>query len=186
MAMIIAVPQGKAACPNASLRIRSRLRLQGASIALQPPFPSVVRRRAAAARGEFVSGNKVMSDFLGSPPARSQPQPDQAGTLEMLAALFLVAFVVAMLYVGREIFIPIAIAILVSFVLSPRPSGGPRHWRREPGKASQQFGTSLKNCGRNDPGRVSTKAVPSSRSSQCVTDPRAWPPETRHEQPLPT
>ena len=60
-----------------------------------------------------------MSDFLGSPPARPRPQPDQAGTLEMLATLFLVAFVVAMLYVGREIFIPIAIAILVSFVLSP-------------------------------------------------------------------
>jgi predicted PurR-regulated permease PerM len=62
-----------------------------------------------------------MSDFLGRPPARPrpQPQPDQARTLEMLATLFLVAFVVAMLYVGREIFIPIAIAILVSFVLSP-------------------------------------------------------------------
>ncbi len=60
-----------------------------------------------------------MSEFLGSRPARPQPQPDQSGTLEMLATLFLVAFVVAMLYVGREIFIPIAIAILVSFVLSP-------------------------------------------------------------------
>jgi len=60
-----------------------------------------------------------MSEFLGSRPARPQPQLDQAGTLEMLATLFLVAFVVAMLYVGREIFIPIAIAILVSFVLSP-------------------------------------------------------------------
>jgi predicted PurR-regulated permease PerM len=62
-----------------------------------------------------------MSDFLGRPPARHrpQPQPDQARTLEMLATLFLVAFVVAMLYAGREIFIPIAIAILVSFVLSP-------------------------------------------------------------------
>jgi len=60
-----------------------------------------------------------MSDFLGSPPARTRPQPDQEGTLEMLATLFLVAFVGAMLYVGREIFIPIAIAILVSFVLSP-------------------------------------------------------------------
>jgi predicted PurR-regulated permease PerM len=60
-----------------------------------------------------------MSDFLGSPPARPRQQPDQAGTLEMLATLFLVAFVVATLYVGREIFIPIAIAILVSFVLSP-------------------------------------------------------------------
>jgi predicted PurR-regulated permease PerM len=60
-----------------------------------------------------------MSDFLGSPPARPRPQPDQARTLEKLATLFLVAFVVATLYVGREIFIPIAIAILVSFVLSP-------------------------------------------------------------------
>jgi predicted PurR-regulated permease PerM len=60
-----------------------------------------------------------MSDFLRSPLPRPRPQPDQAGTLEMLATLFLVAFVVAILYVGREIFIPIAIAILVSFVLSP-------------------------------------------------------------------
>jgi predicted PurR-regulated permease PerM len=60
-----------------------------------------------------------MSEFLGSPPARPRPQPDQARTLEMLTTLFLVAFVVVLLYVGREIFIPIAIAILVSFVLSP-------------------------------------------------------------------
>ena len=60
-----------------------------------------------------------MSDFLGSPRPRPRPEPDQARTLEMLATLFLVAFVTAMLYVGREIFIPIAIAILVSFVLSP-------------------------------------------------------------------
>jgi predicted PurR-regulated permease PerM len=60
-----------------------------------------------------------MSEFLGSPLTRPRPQPDQARTLEMLATLFLVAFVVAVLYVGREIFIPIAIAILVSFVLSP-------------------------------------------------------------------
>ena len=60
-----------------------------------------------------------MSDFLGSPPARPRPVPDQARTLEMLATLLVVALVVAMLYVGREIFIPIAIAIPVSFVLSP-------------------------------------------------------------------
>ena len=60
-----------------------------------------------------------MSEFLGSPPARPRPQPNQARTLEVLATLFLIAFVVALLYVGREIFIPIAIAILVSFVLSP-------------------------------------------------------------------
>ncbi|HEV2042798.1 MAG TPA: AI-2E family transporter [Casimicrobiaceae bacterium] len=37
----------------------------------------------------------------------------------MLATLFLVTLVVTALYVGREIFIPIAIAIVLSFVLSP-------------------------------------------------------------------
>ena len=42
-----------------------------------------------------------------------------AGTLEMLATLFVVVLVVTTLYIGREIFIPIAIAIPVSFVLSP-------------------------------------------------------------------
>ena len=60
-----------------------------------------------------------MSDFLGGLPARPRPQPDQARTLEMLATLFVVVLVVTTLYVGREIFIPIAIAIVVSFVLSP-------------------------------------------------------------------
>ncbi|MGH6812735.1 MAG: AI-2E family transporter [Methylocella sp.] len=68
-----------------------------------------------------------MSDFLGSPPARPRPEPDQARTLDMLATLFVVALVVAMLYVGREIFIPIAIAIPVSFVLSP-PMLALRRW----------------------------------------------------------
>jgi len=60
-----------------------------------------------------------MSDFLGSPSARLGPESDHAGTLEMLATLFLAAFVVAMFYVWRGIFIPIAIAAFVSFVLSP-------------------------------------------------------------------
>ena len=60
-----------------------------------------------------------MSDFLGSSPARPRPEPDQARTLEMLATFFVVALAVTTLYVGREIFIPIAIAIPVSFVLSP-------------------------------------------------------------------
>jgi AI-2E family transporter len=60
-----------------------------------------------------------MSDFFGRRPARPRPRPDQARTLEMLATLFVVVLVVTTLYVGREIFIPIAIAIPVSFVLSP-------------------------------------------------------------------
>jgi hypothetical protein len=54
-----------------------------------------------------------MSDFLGRPPTRPRAEPDLARTLEMLATLFLVALVVTTLYVGREIFIPIAIAIPV-------------------------------------------------------------------------
>ena len=37
----------------------------------------------------------------------------------MLATLFVVVLLVTMLYVGREIFIRIAIAISVSFLLSP-------------------------------------------------------------------
>ncbi|MGH6934922.1 MAG: AI-2E family transporter, partial [Methylocella sp.] len=68
-----------------------------------------------------------MSDFLASPPARSRPEPDQARTLEMLATLSVVVLVVTTLYVGREIFIPIAIAIPVSFVLST-PVLLLRHW----------------------------------------------------------
>jgi predicted PurR-regulated permease PerM len=60
-----------------------------------------------------------MSDFLGGSPARRRPEPDQARTLEMLATLFLVAFAVTILYVGREVLIPIAIAVVLSFVLSP-------------------------------------------------------------------
>ena len=60
-----------------------------------------------------------MSDILESRSARPRPEPDQARTLETLTTLLLVAFVVTVLYVGRDIFIPIAIAIVVSFVLSP-------------------------------------------------------------------
>ena len=60
-----------------------------------------------------------MGDFLGGASARPRPQPDQACTIEMLATLFVVVLVVTTLYVGREIFIPVAIAVPVSFVLSP-------------------------------------------------------------------
>ena len=60
-----------------------------------------------------------MSDFFESPSHSPQPERAQSHPLEMLTTSILVALVVATLYVGREIFIPIAIAILVSFVLSP-------------------------------------------------------------------
>jgi hypothetical protein len=64
-------------------------------------------------------GEPIMSRFFEGPVARPRPEPDQARTLEMLATLLITALAVATLYVGREIFIPIAIAIPVSFVLSP-------------------------------------------------------------------
>ena len=60
-----------------------------------------------------------MSEFLGSSNPRPRPEPDQARTLEMLATVVLGAVVLTALYVGRDVFIPIAIAILISFVLSP-------------------------------------------------------------------
>jgi predicted PurR-regulated permease PerM len=60
-----------------------------------------------------------LSDFFKSPSARPQPEPAQSRALESFATLFLVALVVTTLYAGREIFVPVAIAILVSFVLSP-------------------------------------------------------------------
>jgi predicted PurR-regulated permease PerM len=59
-----------------------------------------------------------LSDFLARPPARSRPEPNQARTLQMLATLSVAVLVVTTLYVGREILVPIAIAIPVSFVLS--------------------------------------------------------------------
>lgn len=60
-----------------------------------------------------------MKDLLESPLARPQATRDQTRTIEMLGTLLLIALVVSGLYVGREIFVPIAIAILLSFVLSP-------------------------------------------------------------------
>lgn len=60
-----------------------------------------------------------MSNFFESPASPRRREPDPARALEMLATLFLVALVATTLYVARGIFVPIAIAILVSFVLSP-------------------------------------------------------------------
>jgi predicted PurR-regulated permease PerM len=60
-----------------------------------------------------------MSDFLKSPPPRVAAPVDQAQLLDKAVTLFTAALVVAALYVGRAVFIPIAIAILLSFVLAP-------------------------------------------------------------------
>ena len=60
-----------------------------------------------------------MSDFLKSPPPRVAAPVDQAQLLDKAVTLFALALVVTALYVGRAVFIPIAIAILLSFVLAP-------------------------------------------------------------------
>ena len=60
-----------------------------------------------------------MSDFLKSPPPRVAAPVDQAELLDKAVTLFALALVVTALYVGRAVFIPIAIAILLSFVLAP-------------------------------------------------------------------
>jgi predicted PurR-regulated permease PerM len=60
-----------------------------------------------------------MSEFLKPPPPRVAAPIDQAELLGKIAMLVTLALVVTALYVGRAVFIPIAIAILLSFVLAP-------------------------------------------------------------------
>ena len=60
-----------------------------------------------------------MSDLIPAPRSRTQALPDMARTLETLATLTIVILTVGILFVAREILVPIAIAILLSFVLSP-------------------------------------------------------------------
>jgi len=60
-----------------------------------------------------------MSEFLKSSPQRVAAPIDQGELLGHVVTLITVALVVTALYVGRAVFIPIAIAILLSFVLAP-------------------------------------------------------------------
>jgi predicted PurR-regulated permease PerM len=60
-----------------------------------------------------------MGDLIDVSATRPRRQRDPARTLEMLATLISVAFAIAFLYVGRDVLVPIAIAVLLSFVLSP-------------------------------------------------------------------
>jgi predicted PurR-regulated permease PerM len=60
-----------------------------------------------------------MSEFLKPQPPRVAAPVDQAQLLDKAVTLFTAALVVTALYVGRAVFIPIAIAILLSFVLAP-------------------------------------------------------------------
>ena len=59
-----------------------------------------------------------MTDFMGAPRPRPAVPTGGAG-FETLTTITIVGLVGSALYVGREIFIPIAIAILLSFVLAP-------------------------------------------------------------------
>ena len=70
-------------------------------------------------RCDLDAGAGYLSDLFQSPTARSQPEPAQSKVAEPLSTVIIVALAVTTLYVGRDIFVPIAIAILVSFVLSP-------------------------------------------------------------------
>ena len=60
-----------------------------------------------------------MSEFLTVPPAHAAVEPSQTRTIETLATLLVFVITVSILYLGREIFVPISIAVLMSFVLSP-------------------------------------------------------------------
>ena len=60
-----------------------------------------------------------MSDLIPAARTRTQAVPDMARTLETLATLIILVLTVGILYIAREILVPIAIAILLSFVLSP-------------------------------------------------------------------
>src|SRR6476661_1527598 len=68
---------------------------------------------------EHAASSTEMSEFLKSSPQRVAAPIDQGELLGHVVTLITVALVVTALYVGRAVFIPIAIAILLSFVLAP-------------------------------------------------------------------
>ena len=62
-----------------------------------------------------------MNEKTYLPPRRlsSEELPDPRRTLDILATILIVILVLGLLYLAREILVPIAIAVLLSFVLSP-------------------------------------------------------------------
>ena len=69
-----------------------------------------------------------MTVLLPAPERRTaQAPPDAARTLDSLETLLIVVIAVAVLYFAREILVPVAIAILLSFVLSPLVKALRRH-----------------------------------------------------------
>ena len=69
-----------------------------------------------------------MTVLLPAPERRTPAAaPDPARTLDTLATLLVLVIAVAILYLAREILVPVAIAVLLSFVLSPLVKALRRH-----------------------------------------------------------
>lgn len=60
-----------------------------------------------------------MSDLIASAPQRPSVRPRRPRNDDTLTSIVVLAFIVAALSFGRQIFVPIAIAVLLSFVLAP-------------------------------------------------------------------
>lgn len=60
-----------------------------------------------------------MTDLITSASARSKLRPRGRSNDDTLTTIVILAFVIAALYLGRQIFVPIAMAVLLSFVLAP-------------------------------------------------------------------
>src|SRR5665647_1252714 len=69
-----------------------------------------------------------MTDLITSASARSKLRLRGRGNDDTLTTIAILAFVIAALYLGRQIFVPIAMAVLLSFVLAP-PVLLLRKWR---------------------------------------------------------
>ncbi len=60
-----------------------------------------------------------MTVLLSKPERQAQASPDIARSLDTIATILILVTTIAILYLAREILVPIAIAVLLSFVLSP-------------------------------------------------------------------
>lgn len=69
-----------------------------------------------------------MADLTNSSRSRPAAVATRQNPSETLSTLLVAALVIAALYFGREVFVPISIAVLLSFVLAPAVSLL-RHWR---------------------------------------------------------
>jgi predicted PurR-regulated permease PerM len=61
----------------------------------------------------------AMSDLLSPAPARAKMRLGGRKNDDTLTSIVVAAFIIAALYLGRQIFVPIALAVLLSFVLAP-------------------------------------------------------------------